>query len=99
MNKTLVFNDVEMNKKDFYDAKKALSLNLVNRIILLFVIKSKIIMIQANILLVIYTILMKLVHCVLFTTNEWLYQNFENGGKNMSFKIEDENVYIKYNQI
>ena len=24
---------------------------------------------------------------------------FENGGKNMSFKIEDENVYIKYNQI
>ena len=24
---------------------------------------------------------------------------FENGGTNMSFKIEDENVYIKYNQI
>ena len=24
---------------------------------------------------------------------------FENKGKNMSFKIEDENVYIKYNQI
>ena len=23
---------------------------------------------------------------------------FENGGKNMSFKIEDESVYIKYNQ-
>ena len=66
MNKTLVFNDVEMNKKDFYDAKKALPLNLVNRIIFLFVIKSKIIMIQANILLVIYTILKKLVHCVLF---------------------------------
>ena len=66
MNKTLVFNDVEMNKKDFYDAKKALPLNLVNRIMFLFVIKSKIIMIQANILLVIYTILKKLVHCVLF---------------------------------
>ena len=24
---------------------------------------------------------------------------FENGGKTMSFKIEDEEVYIKYNQI
>ena len=24
---------------------------------------------------------------------------FENGGKNMSFKIEDDSVYIKYNQI
>ena len=24
---------------------------------------------------------------------------FENGGKNMSFKIEDDEIYIKYNQI
>ena len=24
---------------------------------------------------------------------------FENGGKNMSFEIEDDNVYVKYNQI
>ena len=30
MNKTLVLNDVEVNKKDFYDAKKAIPLNLVN---------------------------------------------------------------------
>ena len=26
MNKTLVFNDVEMTKKDFYDAKKSNSI-------------------------------------------------------------------------
>ena len=24
---------------------------------------------------------------------------FENGGKNMSFKIEDDRVYLKYNEI
>ena len=30
MNKTLAFNDVEMSKKDFYDAKEAIPLNLVN---------------------------------------------------------------------
>ena len=24
---------------------------------------------------------------------------FENGGKNMSFKIEDDDVYLKYNEI
>ena len=24
---------------------------------------------------------------------------FENGGKNMSFKIEDDEVYLKYNEI
>ena len=30
MNKTLVFNDVEMSKNEFYDAKKAIPLNLVH---------------------------------------------------------------------
>ena len=24
---------------------------------------------------------------------------FEDGGKNMSFKIEDDNIYVKYNEI
>ena len=28
----------------------------------------------------------------------WI-KDFENGGKNMSFKIEDVEVYIKYNNI
>ena len=30
MNKTLVLNDVEINKKDFHDAKKDILLNLVD---------------------------------------------------------------------
>ena len=30
MNKTIVFNDGEMNKKDFYDAKKAIPLGVVD---------------------------------------------------------------------
>ena len=30
MNKTLVFNDVEVSRKEFYDAKKAIPLNLVD---------------------------------------------------------------------
>ena len=30
MNKTLIFNDVEVTKKYFYDAKKAIPLNLVD---------------------------------------------------------------------
>ena len=28
-----------------------------------------------------------------------LIKYFENGGKNMSFKIEDSNIYLKYNNI
>ena len=30
MNKALIYNDFEMSKKDFYDAKKTISLNLVD---------------------------------------------------------------------
>ena len=30
MNKTIVFSDVEVSKKEFYDAKKAIPLNLVD---------------------------------------------------------------------
>ena len=30
MNQTLVFNDVEVNKKDFYSDEKTIPLNLVN---------------------------------------------------------------------
>ena len=30
MNKTLVFNDIEVSKTDFYDAKKEIPLNLID---------------------------------------------------------------------
>ena len=30
MNKTILFSDVEVSKKEFYDAKKAIPLNLVD---------------------------------------------------------------------
>ena len=53
MNKTLVFNDTEENKKDFYDAKKAIPLNLVDVNNIFISNKVKVTMIQANILLVI----------------------------------------------
>ena len=49
MNKTLVFNDVEMGKKEFYDSKKAIPLNLVDIVQNMLVIKSKIIVKQVNI--------------------------------------------------
>ena len=34
-----------------------------------------------------------------FTTNDSWIKYFENGEKNMSFKIEDGSVYLKYNEI
>ena len=37
--------------------------------------------------------------CVILPQMDGYIKYFENGGKNMSFKIEDDEVYIKYNQI
>ena len=34
-----------------------------------------------------------------FTSNEWVYKHFENGGKSMSFLIKDDEVWEKYNKI
>ena len=60
MNKTLVFNDIEVNKKDFYDARKAIPLNLVD--VNYIVISNKV----KNNNNTSKAVLMKLVHCVLF---------------------------------
>ena len=65
----------------------------------LSVIELKAIMKQANILLVICMILVQLVHCVVLPETSGYIKYFENGRKNMSFKIDDESVYIKYSQI
>ena len=37
--------------------------------------------------------------CVILPEMSGHIKYFENGGKDMSFKIEDDEVYVKYNQI
>ena len=99
MNKTLVFNDVEMSKKDFYDANKAIFLNLVdvNNSVISNRVKnndtSKYFIGYLNDINVISPL------CITLPQMSGYIKYFENGGKNVSFKIEDENVYIKYNKI
>ena len=98
MNKTLVFNDVEMTKKDFYDAKKAIPLNLVDMNII--VVSNKVKNnneISKYFIGYLNDIVVPL--CVILPQLDGYIKYFENGGKNMSFKIEDDEVYIKYNQI
>ena len=96
MNKTLVFNDVEVSKKDFYDAKKAIPLNLVdiNNIIISNRVKNN------NETSKYFTSFMRDIDvisplCVVLPQMRGYIKYFENGGKNLSFKIEDEDVYIK----
>ena len=33
------------------------------------------------------------------TTNKWIHKYFENGGRNMSFMIKNDDVLDKYNEI
>ena len=40
-----------------------------------------------------------LFHCLLLPQMSGWIKYFENCGKNMSFKIEDDEVYLKYNEI
>ena len=58
---TLVFNDIKVNRKDFYDSKQAIPLRIVNVSNIVISIIT-----QVNILLAIYMILMRLNLCVLF---------------------------------
>ena len=96
---TLVFHDTEVNKKDFYASKKAVPLNLVhtNNIAISYRVK------QNNDT---YKYFIGYSHddgvikplCVILPQMSYIKQ-FENGVKNMSFKIEDEDVQLKYNEI
>ena len=89
-----------MTKKDFYDAKKAIPFNLVdiNNIIVSNKVKntdetSKYFIGYLNDIDDVSPL------CIILPQIDGYIKYFENGGKNMSFKIEDDEVYIKYNQI
>ena len=99
MNKTIVFNDVEVSKKEFYDAKKEIPLNLfdVANIVVSNEVKNN----ETSKYFIGYLDDIDVVVplCVIFPQMSGYIKYFENGGKNMSFKIEDDVVYVKYNQI
>ena len=96
---TLKFNDIVFNKKDYYASKKAILLNLVN----------------INNIVVSYRVRhgdegykyfignesddMMRPLCIILHKIGGYIKYFGNGGKNMSFKIESEDVYLKYNEI
>ena len=99
MNKTIEFNDVEMSNKDFYDAKKAIPLNLlhINNIVVSNKVKNN----ATREYFIGYLNDIDAVNplCNILPQMSGYIKYFENGGKNMSFKIEDDDVYVKYSQI
>ena len=99
MNK-LSFGDIEVSKKEFYESKKAVSLDVVdiNKIVVSNRIKGN------NETSKYFIGYMADIHvvtplCIILPQMSGYIKYFDGGGKNMSFKIDDESVYIKYNQI
>ena len=101
MNRSLIFNDIEVSKKEFYDNKKAIPLSSVgiNSIVVSNKTEnnnetSKYFIGYLNNIDNIVSPL-----CIILPQMSGYIKYFENGGKNMSFKIEEDQVYIKYNSI
>ena len=98
MNQSLLFHVIEVNKKDFYVSKKAIPLNIVDvNIDISKRVKnnndtSKY-FIGYN-----YEDKIKRLYIILPQMSGYI-KYFEIGSKTMSFKIEDEDVYLKYNEI
>ena len=101
MNKpTLGFNDIVVNKKDFHTSKKAIPLNLVNtkNIVVSYRVKHND---DSYKYFIGYTNDDGVIRpfCVILPQMSGYIKYFENGGKNMSLKIEEESVYLKYTEI
>ena len=100
MNKrSLGFNDIVVNKKDLHASKKAIPLSSVNtKNIVSYRVKH-----NGNS----YKYFICDLHddevirplCVILPQMSGYIKYFENGGKNMSFKIEEGSVYLKYAKI
>ena len=99
MNK-LIFGDIKVSKKEFYESKKAANLSKVSvdKIVFSNKIKgnnetSKIFIGCMDDISGIVTPL-----CIALPQMSGWIKYLESGGKNMSFKIEDGSVYLKYNE-
>ena len=97
---TLKCGDIVVDKKDFHASKQAIALNLVNTNKIAISDKFKHgndvfkffigYLNDDNVIRPLYIILPQMSGYIKY---------FDNGGKNMSFKIENESVYLKYTEI
>ena len=97
---TLKFGDIVVNKKEFHASKQAIALNLINTNKIVGSEKfkhsddgSKPFFGYLHDDDVIRSL------CIILPQTSGYIRYFDNGGKNMSFKIEDESVSLKYTEI
>ena len=99
---TLKFNDIVVNKKQCQASKHVIALTVVNTDKIVYLTNLKTVIMVLNTLLVnlddddddIITPL-----CIVLPQMSGFIKYFDDGEKNMSFKIEDESFYLKYKEI
>ena len=96
--KKLKFSNAEVNKKEFHTSKTPIAWNSVDidKIVVSKKFKrndsaSKFIGYKEDDIIMHLSIVLPQISGYL--------KHFDNGGKDMSFKIEDENIFVKYNEI
>ena len=97
---TLKFGDIVINEREFHASKQAISLHLVNTNKIAFSDKFK--HNDDG-----FKDFIGYLHdddfirplCIIIPQVSGYIKYFDNGGENMSFRIEDERVYLKYTEI
>ena len=97
--KTIKFGDKEINRKEFYSSKQAIPLDSVDldRIVLLSKWKISDTTYKYLCGYLNNDVIQPL--CVILPQMNGYIKYFDDGGKNMSFVTDDEEVYEKYNEI
>ena len=93
---TFKFDHIVVNKKDFHASKQAISLDLVKSSRMLVCDKFKH---NENCFKHFISYLHVRPLRIIFPAMGGYMKYFENGGKNMSFLIEDEDLHLKYTDI
>ena len=98
--KTLKFDNIMVNKKDFHKSKQPINLDLVN--VDQIVVSDKFKHSDGgfkNFIGYKEGEIFKLKSCIILPQTTGYIKYFENRGKNMSFVIKDDDVLDKYNEI
>ena len=97
--KTLKFDNIRVNKKEFHKSKQPIDLDLVN--VDQIVISDKFKHSDDGFKYFIGYRESEIIKplCIILPQMSGYIKYFENGGKNMSFMVKDDNVLDKYNKI
>ena len=97
--KTLIFDNIRVNKKEFIKSKRPIDLDLVN--VDQIVVSDKFKHSDDGFKYFIGCKEGEIVKplCIILPQMTGYIKYFENGGKNMSFVIKDDDVLDKYNEI